>query len=91
MEEKKAKYKITLEDLSSKNHEFIEILEKLTSEHSLLVETAALSVRKVFETTVNTELIHYDSLNLLTPDKARNIKNFQIKQEMMVDIKAAEE
>lgn len=45
----------------------------------------------MFETTVNTELIHYDSLNLLTPDKAKIIKNFQIKQEMMVDIKAAED
>lgn len=45
----------------------------------------------MLETIVNTEIIHYDSLNLLAPDKAKVIKNFQIKQEMKVDIKAAED
>ncbi|CDW77825.1 gram domain-containing protein [Stylonychia lemnae] len=91
MEEKKLKYKNVLQDLNQKNHQFLDVLEKLTKQHGLLVDSAAQSVRKMFETTVNTELIHYDSLNLLAPDKAKNIKNFQIRQEMRYDIKAAED
>jgi hypothetical protein len=91
LEEKKARYKTTLEELNSKNKVFIEMLEKLTGQHGSLVENAATTVRKMFENTVNTELIHYESLNMLAPDKAKIIKNFQIKQEMQVDIKAAED
>ena len=40
---------------------------------------------------VNTELLHYDSLTILTPEKARVIKNFTIKQDIAIDIKVADE
>ena len=41
MEDRKARYKAMLEDLNSKNHSFIEILEKLTKQHGSLVDSAA--------------------------------------------------
>lgn len=76
MEDKKAKYKASIQELHQKNHELIELLEKMTKSHGNLVDASAQTVRKVFETSVNTELMHYDSLNLLAPDKAKIIKNF---------------
>ena len=74
MEEKKQKYKVLLEDLSQKNHTFVEVLEKLTKQHGSLVDQASSTIRTVFEATVGTELNHYDSLNMLAPDKAKQIK-----------------
>lgn len=79
MEDKKQKYKSTLQELNQKHTQFNDILEKLTKQHGKVVDLSAQTVRRMLETTVNTELIHYDSLNLLAPDKAKVIKNFQIK------------
>lgn len=76
MEEKKLKYKTTLQDLNEKHQLFNDILERLTKQHGNIVDVSSQTVRKMLEATVNTELVHYDSLNLLAPDKAKVIKNF---------------
>lgn len=34
---------------------------------------------------------HYEGLNLITPDKGQVIKNFVIKQDLVSDIKVAED
>ena len=91
MEEKKQKYKVLLEDLSQKNHTFVEVLEKLTKQHGSLVDQASSTIRTVFEATVGTELNHYDSLNMLAPDKAKQIKGLQLKLDNNADLKYAEE
>lgn len=67
------------------------MLEKMTKQHGSLVEASAHSVRRMVEDSVNTEVSHYDGLKLLTPEKAKNINSFQVKQELSADIKAAEE
>jgi len=91
LEEKKARYRQGLEELNSKNKVLIDMLEKMTKQHGSLVEVSAHTIRKMVESTVNTEVNHYESLKLLTPEKAKLINNFQIKQELGTDIKAAEE
>lgn len=37
------------------------------------------------------ELNHFQNLNLIIPEKAQVIKNFVIKQDLVTDIKVAEE
>lgn len=93
MEEKKAKYKGTLEQLEQRNQQFISSLEKLTKEHQGLIEYSTDTVKRFLETCANTEVIHYENLNLITPEKAQVLKNFQIKHagEMASDIKVAED
>ena len=70
MEDKKLKYQGTLEKLDQKNKLFISALEILTKEHQGLIEFSAGAIKRFLETDVNTELIHYENLNLITPEKA---------------------
>ena len=79
MEEKKSKYKGTLDMLDEKNKHFILALEILTKEHQGLIEYTTSAVKRFLETCVNTEIMHYENLNLITPEKAMVIKNFVIK------------
>lgn len=38
MEDKKQRYKALLEELADKNHQFVDVLEKLTKQHGKLVD-----------------------------------------------------
>ena len=40
---------------------------------------------------MSSEIGHYEGLNLITPDKGQVIKNFVIKQDLVSDIKVAED
>jgi hypothetical protein len=91
MEDKKAKYLATMDQFEAKNAQFIGSLERLTKEHQGLIDYSAGTVKRFLETCVTTELIHYENLNLITPEKAQVIKNFTTKQDLASDIKLAEE
>lgn len=79
MEEKKTKYKQSMEVLNQKNQEFITILNDLTKKHQGVIDLSAIGIKRIMEGSVGNELMHYESLNILTPEKAKIIKNFKIK------------
>ena len=76
MEDKKTKYKRNLEELNKRNQSFIVVLERLTLQHGKLVDISANSIYKLLQQNVKMEAMHYESLNMLTPEKAKVIKNF---------------
>lgn len=59
-----------MDQFDQKNQQFIESLENLTKEHQGLIDYSANTVKKFLETCVSTELVHYENLNLITPEKA---------------------
>ena len=49
MDDKKAKYNHTLEQLEQKNHQFIESLETLNKEHQSLIDYSAGTIKRFLE------------------------------------------
>ena len=43
------------------------------------------------ETSTNVELTHYESLSMLPPEKAKALKSFQIKPELILELKSSDE
>lgn len=40
------------------------------------MSNSSIAIKKALETGVNIELVHYESLNILTPEKAAVIKKY---------------
>jgi len=63
----------------------------LTTDHQALIEHSSRAVKQFMDRSVAPELNHFENLNLIIPEKAQVIKNFVIKQDLVTDIKVAEE
>ena len=82
MEEKKELYTSQFSTFEPINSEFQKSFESLTQFHESLISNSSTAVKKGLETYLNAELAHFESLNILTPEKAAVIKKYQIKLDL---------
>lgn len=81
MEEKKGNYSEQILLFKSISMELGEQYQLLTNAHSEIISNSSVALKKIFDKASKDEVIHYQSLNILAPEKSNVIKNQPIKFE----------